>query len=505
MLIRTPRPMERESLAGFLLRLAEQNGYHSPLLFLGHYNWKPSGVYYLTAEALGRRTGISVDFLEGVVAQHAKSSGSRYTRFGPSLMLTSHLELSAVPVCSDCIEQGLPHLALFHIIWVTACPHHGKELITLCPACKRPLDSRRPALNRCRCGESVIRKLPPKTLDPNYLALLRVLDSAFYEGYSSIVDDDLIHLRGISAPSLCVLFEALANLVLEPDQPDIYQSPFGGGVTSAAKAVPWLLTNWPRNLHSYLDARYGRYFSALDPLEVFSAVIGRWIQLFRKKAPDKAIEFQFFTSALIDFSSRFADLRRLHMAIDDPDLNSNWILLSTFSAEKGIEEGDALAFLKERKIHTTRSRTKRRDLMFLISDLGADNTEQQCDFNVRSRLKLQPRTIAALRDAEVLSSTGRTPRSTRNFFTEQDISRCLTLLHHALNSLNSGSAVADHLNLSQACKGSHLTRIISQVEFIKEQAKKDLREHISLVNTSARDQREAGQPKISWRTLVGSQ
>ncbi|MBO9749534.1 TniQ family protein [Xanthomonas phaseoli pv. dieffenbachiae] len=256
-LVRTPRPRSQESLAGYILRICEKNGYHSPSLFIGAYRWKASGVYHLTAKELSSWTAIPEDDFSEVVIRHEKSTGMRYTTFGPSLMLNAHLDLDAVAVCPECVGHDLPHLAVFHIKWVVACPLHRKALIRKCPACKTQLNSVRPSLTTCRYGHDVLEKFPPRPLDPNYLDLLSVMHEAFDEGVAMNVPEEASHLRGISTLSLCTLLDALTNLVLEPHQPIIEKTPITGGSTVPLSAVPWLLTSWPHNLHRYLDAREG--------------------------------------------------------------------------------------------------------------------------------------------------------------------------------------------------------------------------------------------------------
>lgn len=185
------RPIPSESLAGFLIRLAERNRVPKPQLLarsigspfstveataLGRFNLKPmahaTGVDLATLASMtywpiGR--GYEVSFLAATVD-------------------ASMISLKHRRACPLCLSQGPFHRAVWDLRLATACPRHKVRLIDRCQECGRHLRWNTPAITRCICGAS-IRAMKAEPVPASELGGLSFVHGA-------------LHLDGFPVPRL---------------------------------------------------------------------------------------------------------------------------------------------------------------------------------------------------------------------------------------------------------------------------------------------------------------
>jgi len=160
LLARTPRPFPTESLFGYVLRVAEQNGYHTPhyLMRLAQIAHHQQQAPSFAAEKFARILGFDAERLRPIAYQaHAGKShqfkildhplGHGFNR-GP-------LRLRAPAFCVRCVAQRGYIDAFWDLSVAIGCPEHRCQVLTHCPHCRSPLRGFRPGLLTCRCGASL--------------------------------------------------------------------------------------------------------------------------------------------------------------------------------------------------------------------------------------------------------------------------------------------------------------------------------------------------------------
>lgn len=151
-----PDPEPDESLSGFVLRLAEANGYDRPSALFsvpdgttpdlnGRYISKP------IAEAVAEIAGLQADYLiNRAYTGFERAGGAMF--YGTELP-NSQISPARPKVCPDCL-LGRPILqaAWDLTLWVV-CPYHRCYLINRCQSCGSPIEWERPRVTLCHhCG-----------------------------------------------------------------------------------------------------------------------------------------------------------------------------------------------------------------------------------------------------------------------------------------------------------------------------------------------------------------
>lgn len=169
-LLITPAPRKLESLQGYLLRVCDANGYHSPEWLLRQF-----GIRHrfrlesneLERLALGLRQ--PVEDLEAL-QYGAVPDRARWLRFNGQEVHRCSILHRHKRFCPTCLAED----GYFHAVWdlkpVTACPRHGVYLQESCNACYKALKWSRERLFHCDCGND-LRHQRPWEAPPNTVAL----------------------------------------------------------------------------------------------------------------------------------------------------------------------------------------------------------------------------------------------------------------------------------------------------------------------------------------------
>ena len=180
-LVVTPKPKHDESLAGYVMRLTERNGYETPSVILLLTGADTSALHngqFVFGERwnlspLARLTGRPVTDLSPLRYASAPSETSvyRYLVFG-SPVQRYFINAKRPKVCPDCLSEDAYCRKVWELAPVTSCPHHRRLLLEICPGCGGRLSWVRSRVNACRCGYDW-RDAPPAPLPDAQLGVVR--------------------------------------------------------------------------------------------------------------------------------------------------------------------------------------------------------------------------------------------------------------------------------------------------------------------------------------------
>jgi len=159
-LLRRSPPKADESLPGYIIRLAEENGYDIPSWILGMAGISnPStGYAFLFSDDVDLRrlsgiTGAPVEELGKLVYSPAAQGDKTpmYRAFG-SLIPRHLIRVERPRVCPGCLAETGYARRIWELAPVTSCPLHECLLLERCPKCERRLSWARNKLSSCSCG-----------------------------------------------------------------------------------------------------------------------------------------------------------------------------------------------------------------------------------------------------------------------------------------------------------------------------------------------------------------
>lgn len=162
--LRHPAPHPDESISGYLIRLAESNGYDfSDVWSLFGFdkessqNKQPLAYIYGCGDylVLSRRTGFSEERLKSLAYQpiqiNAQQFVGTYELFGNKLG-SRMLRYKVSTLCAGCLTESAYQRKIWDLLSLTACPIHKCLLIDRCPQCDKPIHYRRDRMCFCSCG-----------------------------------------------------------------------------------------------------------------------------------------------------------------------------------------------------------------------------------------------------------------------------------------------------------------------------------------------------------------
>jgi len=155
----TARPKRDESPAGYVLRLAELNGYESPwpVLCLSGLGKNFHNFQFVFGDQwdvglLADVAGVARSELSALKygAAPAENSVHRYEVFG-SPIPRYFIRPKQPKVCPECLRESGYCRKAWELAPVTACPIHRRLLMDECPNCKRPVSWIRGEVSVCPC------------------------------------------------------------------------------------------------------------------------------------------------------------------------------------------------------------------------------------------------------------------------------------------------------------------------------------------------------------------
>lgn len=253
LLIRTPAPFPTESLFGFVLRVAEANGYDSPRVVMQvaglDRGWSQQPMPGLPVAPLARALGRGEAELHAIAYRCPRVDEWTFQVLGHALggQPGDYLSYRRPAVCPMCVRETGFISAFWDLRIANVCPVHGVGPIRLCSSCGSHISWMREGLLRCHCGEE-FDSTSEEVLPPQDVELMRLVEAKLVrksiEGAKSmgfpVEWADRISFRAFA--HAIDLLEASARSVnpeLDPDQR-----------VSAAAA----LADWPNGYHRLLRA-----------------------------------------------------------------------------------------------------------------------------------------------------------------------------------------------------------------------------------------------------------
>src|ERR1035437_597389 len=165
LLVRHPAPYPTESLVGYVLRLAEENGYDSP--------WSVYSLAGLKQNEI-RTTGFKLEKLAAIINRPVPELDSigysppknrpRWARLLEHSLIPTDLNIVNPGLCPRCVADKGFIEAHWHLALMVGCPVHECRPTLFCPRCGKRLSLFRPGLLECRCSgnllESKLTSLP---------------------------------------------------------------------------------------------------------------------------------------------------------------------------------------------------------------------------------------------------------------------------------------------------------------------------------------------------------
>lgn len=362
-----PRPIGNESAMGYLLRLAEANGFASLL----DLDWLSS----TAEEGIGGMlrvgsmlNGIPLNSLRGPVTHF------RHLKSNDVAGLESHYWNGRRPrYCPACLAAN-PH---WHAVWdislFTACPVHCCQLLDSCPGCHRPLSWKRRHILTCDCGFFLSDSAPEKA-DPRCILVSSCISAMINDTTAHIdlfaVPSALHHLRLADLLTICVFLGGYAqNEMNKPTKiADLHDISVA---TVIAMAAGDAFANWPSGYHNLLGSLVSKGCS-----EAYSTRLtkrfGYFYTALYKRFGDGQFDFlrdEFEAYVRAEWPGQLAERNRRFSRATR--LGHNWIPLTTAAKQIGVKRSTVCSLIERGllcgQIHSTTagriSGTVRRDAL----------------------------------------------------------------------------------------------------------------------------------------------
>lgn len=334
LLVRTPSPYSNESLFGFVLRVAEANGYDTP-----RHVWSVAEI----PRGLEQAPGFPVERLAAILGQSPESlrpiayrkRSDRRRSFkildqllGDDLR-DAPLRLKRSTICPRCASDGSYIEAFWDLTVAVACPTHKCVGLAACPVCAKPLSLIRPGLLECTCGASLAEAdLAPA--DPALAELMAIVHARLHERSNG----NFVSNAGLPAPQLMSMtFSSLIRMIAGLGRQALLhdQNSYLNGSLAPGKTAT-ILSDWPNNYHRFLselggvlmqerpDAmglrkQFGRFYTAMFKNRVFSAEAGflrdEFIRFGHEHWGRAYIDAKFFGGGAVPDDSRFMTMTQV--------------------------------------------------------------------------------------------------------------------------------------------------------------------------------------------------
>jgi hypothetical protein len=376
LLVRHSPPNPTESLVGYVLRLAEENGYASP--------WSVYSLAGLKQNEI-RTTGFKLEKLAAIINRPAPELGGigfsppknqpRWARLLGHSLVPTDLNIVNPGLCPRCIADIGFIEAHWHLTLMVGCPVHECITALCCPKCGKRLRLFRRGLLECGCGGNLMEcVLPP--LPKAEAALLDIIRQkvlglpANDENPLSLPRDQLI---AMDLRSMLLVVRALGRHRLIADGSTSLEDE--RQLISAAARV---LLDWPKNFIVLL-LDIGKRLQPNGKGGVrkqFEPIYGA---LFKSRAINPSQQTDFLRVAFLEFAENhwdrgYVDPKLLKQARGK--VTSRFITKSEFAAQAGIHVLTASRLLKDQKIPSRRVQCGKSER--ILVDLSSNKIPRNC-------------------------------------------------------------------------------------------------------------------------------
>ena len=162
-LLSRPKPSKHESLRGYILRLSQENGYHTNQyilemadLWTGR-NYDTASNYVFGNDSLAKLSQITNIPVKELEALRYGLNRQKQSTIHNHNIANEHLRLDYPRICPRCIDTKNLALAVWDIPSITVCPEHHIPLFDHCPECDTRLRWNRPGVHLCHHCECDFR------------------------------------------------------------------------------------------------------------------------------------------------------------------------------------------------------------------------------------------------------------------------------------------------------------------------------------------------------------
>lgn len=229
-----PLPAPGEGLYGFLLRLAEGNGYGSVDFLLGEE--KISLVRLVQWLGLSTTQPLKQFFLQ--------LQSTRMAHIQPWNLQNSRY-------CPQCLEDYPSWRIGWECKYFTVCPKHGTRLIEVCTNCGQRLTWKRSTLLTCDCGAQLAKATADKA-DEAEIRLASALLSKIEENQPHAIS----LTRFLNLSQLCQTIHVFGSYAHADEMKMTQKTPYLANIeiaTKLAKAAAEIIVNWPGSFYRLLN------------------------------------------------------------------------------------------------------------------------------------------------------------------------------------------------------------------------------------------------------------
>jgi hypothetical protein len=361
LLVRHPAPYPTESLVGYVLRLAEENGYDSP--------WSVYSLAGLKQNEI-RTSGFKLEKLATIIncptaeleriGYSAPLNQTRWARLLGHSLVPTELNIVNPGLCPRCIVDNGFIEAHWHLKLMIGCPVHECLTASFCSKCGKRLRLFRRGLLECGCGGNLMECTLPSIprADAVLLDIMRrrVLGlTANDENPLSFPQDKLI---AMNLRSMFVIVRALGRCRLIADG-----STSLGEERQLISASALVLQNWPKNFIDLL-LDLGKTIHPEGKGGVRRQFQSIYQALFKNRAINPSEQTDFLRVAFLEFAQNhwgrgYVDPKLLKHTRGS--VSSRFVTQSEFAAQVGITATTASRWLKDQKVPSRRIRCGKSD------------------------------------------------------------------------------------------------------------------------------------------------
>lgn len=354
-LIVTPQPMPNESFKGYILRVAEANGYPSVNGMLKHVGMTEYEIRSSIPSLEKLKLLVASQLHEFEFLTWQKTYSGHQLSFHhnvPKLYLHSqrpHL----CPVCI--MESGYIH-TFSEIKYAVACPEHAVLTINQCPACEKDLSIFRPGMSICNCGYDFINSEVKRTDNAGLLALMSILKSKLENTAPNLV---MLDKAGFPTDNLTAMaLNTLLSFIYRIMGRATKQKELLGAVTQVAS----ILTNWPSGFHQYLEEVHAPEAN-LESSGLRKQFLPLYETLFKNGMPRQEVDF--IHQAFVEFGQG-----RWGKALIHPRFQSHKpIIVGVYGLAKALNrQPSTIRSMVERRIIVPHGQSEQGKLLFKITE-----------------------------------------------------------------------------------------------------------------------------------------
>ncbi|WP_212125352.1 MULTISPECIES: TniQ family protein [Bacillus cereus group] len=278
-LLLAPKPLEDESLAGYILRITDYNGYENSSWIYTMAQIKKKKIVRgdagkISLELLSNITGIterelwSMTFNDKIM----DTTNVRFIRTGFKL----GINLYADKICPACFNENFYQKKIWNYTVNVICPIHNLYLVNECPRCNNKISSIRKTLKKCNCGFE-LKLLDHVKVEEDCISFVQFFYNLYYEIKTFDTQIDAIwNLKFVELINLMITIWLRIGGYNKEKRPIVDFSMQNEVEKKIILQIYEIFTHWPHKFYAFLDKIYIRG-------EGLSKAFGRFYKDLTKK------------------------------------------------------------------------------------------------------------------------------------------------------------------------------------------------------------------------------